>query len=265
MEQASAVARTLDQGERLFFLDAVIRLAQQKMKVGDLMGLTGAAGSTAVDLVSTAQVDWNSVLREGNRWYDRLVAASRRPTYAERQREFSRIQIELGQLGQARFSPLALLGSLVSRNRRTDMFGNLLLQNFLPAVNAAKEAEDRSSVLLEMTRVEAALAVYRAREDEYPEKLAQLMSDVQPRMPLDLYSERPFLYERKPDGGYLLYSVFSNGTDDGGTHYDGEIIEGEWVDEEDSDFDYNRSDIVIRVPVPKFKMPEPPTGDEFGP
>ena len=65
----------MDQRDRLFFLDAVIRLAYQKMNLSELMGLIGAGSGTAVDLVTSTQVDWNSVLREENRWYDRLVAA----------------------------------------------------------------------------------------------------------------------------------------------------------------------------------------------
>jgi len=75
MQRDSQVARAMDQRDRLFFLDAVIRLAYQKMNLSELMGLIGAGSGTAVDLVTSTQVDWNSVLREGNRWYDRLVAA----------------------------------------------------------------------------------------------------------------------------------------------------------------------------------------------
>jgi len=49
-----------------------------------------------------------------------------------------------------------------------------------------------------------------------------------------------------------------------GTHYDGQIIEGEWADEVPEDFveDYRNHDLVICVPVPKFKMPVPPTEEE---
>ena len=71
-------------------------------------------------------------------------------------------------------------------------------------------------------------------------------------MPIDLYSEKPFKYERKPDGGYLLYSVFTNGKDDRGTNRRGEIVDGEWVTKV-SDIDYENSDLVFRVPVPEFK------------
>jgi hypothetical protein len=77
-------------------------------------------------------------------------------------------------------------------------------------------------------------------------------------VPNDLYSGKPFVYKRTPDGGYWLYSVFENGTDDGGTDRDGRIIHGEWVAEDDSNFDYAKTDLVVRVPFPKFELPPKP-------
>ena len=91
-------------------------------------------------------------------------------------------------------------------------------------------------------------------QGEYPEKLEQLIPAVIPKLPLDMYSEKPFLYRRMEDGGYLLYSVFENGIDDRGTNMGGDIIDGEWVDQQPDGFDYDQSDLVIRVPVPTFKF-----------
>ena len=136
------------------------------------------------------------------------------------------------------------------------MVADTMLLLLLPAQQAAAEAEDRSRTLSDLTRVSAALAVHRARNGNYPEQLAELVPGILPEMPLDLYSDEPFIYQRKDDGGYLLYSVFTNGDDDGGTDVHGEIVAGEWVDEP-QDVDWNQSDLVIRVPVPPFRLPEP--------
>ena len=177
------------------------------------------------------------------------------------------VQQDVKQLRNSSFSLMALLGSLVNRNRRTDVFGNVMLQMFLPAMSAATEAEDRSLTLTELTRVAAALSVYRAREGEYPQQLADLVPAILARMPLDLYSGKPFLFERKKDGGHLLYSVFRNSNDNGGTDISGDVIDGEWVDEVPEGFraSWPEGDLVIRVPVPEFKMPETPVGNKFGP
>jgi len=82
-----------------------------------------------------------------------------------------------------------------------------------------------------------------------------LVPGVLPKLPIDLYSGKAFLYERKGDGGYLLYSLFENGIDDQGTDMSGEMEGGEWIDERDVDVDYTKSDLVIRVPVPTFEFP----------
>jgi hypothetical protein len=113
-------------------------------------------------------------------------------------------------------------------------------------------------VALDLTRVAAALAVYRAEQGEYPETLDQLVPGVVAQVPNDLYSGKPFIYRRMPDAGYLLYSVFENGKDDGGTDYAVEVVKGEWVEEERDEADYENSDLVIRVPMPKFELPEMP-------
>jgi hypothetical protein len=92
--------------------------------------------------------------------------------------------------------------------------------------------------------------------ESFPEQLEQLVPTVLGKLPQDIYSEQSFIYERREEG-YLLYSVFENGLDDGGTDTSGEIVSGKWVDES-RDVDKDKADLVIRVPVPKFKMPDPP-------
>ena len=75
-----------------------------------------------------------------------------------------------------------------------------------------------------------------------------------------LFRSSRFSTSVRQDGGYLLYSVFENGKDDGGDYYTGEIVDGEWVDEPGV-IDMEDSDLVIRVPAPPFRMPEPPPTD----
>ena len=133
-----------------------------------------------------------------------------------------------------------------------------MISLMLPALDAATKAEDRGQALLDLTRTAAALAVYRAEQGEYPAKLNQLVPSVLAAVPLDLYTDKPFHYERMPDGGYLLYSLYQNGTDDGGTDLGGEILAGEWVAERNTNVSPDTSDLVIRVPVPKFELPPKP-------
>ncbi|TWU30047.1 hypothetical protein [Bythopirellula polymerisocia] len=259
MGPASNIVRSLDTGERLMFTDLIIGLATQR---DTLSSLTGAGpGQVSFDPLTLVSIDWNYVLREGNRWYDQLVAAARKPTRAERKAAFDQFDADVNQTATRSSNPFRLLGGVVSTKGRSQILADTMAGLMLPALDAAYQAEVRGLVLLELTRVAAALAVYRAEHGEYPEQLAALVPDVLPEMPLDLYSDEPFKYERKPDGGYLLYSVFTNGKDDGGLSYDGEIVAGEWVSKQ-ADLDYLNSDVVFRVPVPDFKLPDFPVEED---
>jgi len=260
LPSVSSMARSLDQGERLTFLDAVIRMSDGEVEGQELVGGVGGP----LQAVSFVAIDWNLILREGNRWYDRFVAAMQIDSHEERRAELQKIDSDLLQLSSSTNSPGMILGSIISRRQRSRFLANVFLSLFLPSLEAATHAEDRGNVLSELTRAAAALAVYRAEHSEYPEELAALAPEILSELPVDLYSGKQFIYERKDDGGYLLYSVFENGIDDGGTDFGGEIIDGEWIEGESEGVDYNTSDLVIRVPVPAFELPEPPQGD-FGP
>jgi hypothetical protein len=193
-------------------------------------------------LVST-RIDWNVVLRNGNQWYDRLVEAGRLPR-ARRLLELDKIDRDLVNLGPAN-QPAMLVGSLVSGGARSALVADSMLTMFLPAVGAAASAGDRAAVQLELTRTAAALAAYRATHQQYPDELAALLAAHLGAMPTDLYSGNPFLYERRGEG-YLLYSVFENGADDGGTDFEGRIVKGEWVTGDSRP--RNGTDLVVRVP-----------------
>ncbi|MCA9230158.1 MAG: hypothetical protein KDA57_05880 [Planctomycetales bacterium] len=258
LPRVSSMQQSLDTGERLFFLDAVLRMAQGKMQGQDMSG----PGAGPLQAVSFVAIDWNHILREGNRWYDRFSKALELPR-DERKKEFQQIDNDLQQIAAAAKRPGMVIGGIFSRQRRSQMISNILASLFLPALESAAYAEDRSIAILDMTRVAAALAVYRAEHGEYPEQLAVLTPEILPEVPLDLYSGAPLIYERKADGGYLLYSVFENGTDERGTSQADQIVDGEWVDAPPEGLRRDTSDLVIRVPEPAFKLPDPPTIEEW--
>jgi len=249
----------MDQGERLSFLDTVLYIAtDEKGHLADLLGIP----TELAEIVRRARVDWNEVLRQGNAWFDELVVAAKLTTREERRDAFEQTDQKTRQMSSQGNSPSAWVGSVLNGKRRTEMVKGVLISILLPSTSVALIVEDRTNTQLELTRLAAALTVYRAEQGAYPEQLTELVPAVLPKLPVDLYSGKSFLYERKDDGGYLLYSVFENGIDDGGDSMSGEIIDGEWVGEQPEGFDYSESDIVIRVPVPAFEFPELPQESE---
>ena len=82
-----------------------------------------------------------------------------------------------------------------------------------------------------------AILEYRHKNGFYPENLEALVgSGLLKTVPIDPYSDKPFVYKRT-DEGFTLYSVGLNLTDDGGEF--GRNKKGEirvWADESDAVF-----------------------------
>ncbi len=261
LKPASDCATAMNEGERYAFLDMALALARGRAVLGDL---SIYADSEMLRSLEYARIDWNASLRMGNKHYDALVLAAERPTRSERLAAVAAIEVQLEQSASEGQEASALLGSVFSGSSRSRNAGNILIGLMLPSLSGTISAEDRGATQLELTRLAAALAVYRAEQGEYPQQLADLVPEVIPELPVDLYSEKSFLYQKKDDGGYLLYSVYENEVDDGGTNIDKSILNGEWmdVDPEYGIAEIDTADLVIRMPVPKFEYPEPPTDDE---
>jgi hypothetical protein len=87
-------------------------------------------------------------------------------------------------------------------------------------------------------------------------------------LPVDLYHEKPFIYQRDGEG-YLLYSTGPNGVDDGGSNsrYGSGILAGReigWNEDDATEklrqqIPEGADDLSIRLPRPPFKLPEPPS------
>jgi hypothetical protein len=216
-------------------------------------------------------VDWNVVLRETIRWYDRIVAAAKLADREARAAALATIEADMQRLVSATRTSRRMLAGVLSREHRSQIVSSMMLGLFLPAVNTAIEAEDRQNTTLELTRLAAALAVYRAKHSAYPESLDELVPGVIERMSVDVLSGKPFVYKRSADG-YLLYGLGANGSDEGGSSEWYGALNGQQLDTLDEvDADALRSqipmgadDICIRVPRPAFELPKitAPAGEQ---
>ena len=191
-----------------------------------------------IDSAATTAVDWDQVLRMGNSWYDRLADACGKPTRAERQAAFRKIDDDIRKLAAAakdwKSLGLLLLGS--PRDAISERIGQIFVSLLLPAISAAANAEDRGTMQFDLTRLAFALAAYRADHGAYPAKLADLAPKYVAEVPKDIFNAAELHY-RQDGGGYLLYSVGANGKDDGGKGLE-DCKDGEGWD-----------DIVVRMPA----------------
>ncbi|MEM6799455.1 MAG: hypothetical protein AAF589_08065 [Planctomycetota bacterium] len=237
----------INEGERLTYAESLVAMAAGRHSELDL----GKA---------VHNVDWNVPLEEGNAVFDKLVDLAATSDLALRRKKLDAFEAEM-DASSVRVSEIArLAAAFFSRKERSQRISDIWVSLMTPALEVAVQAEDRQKTLRQLTITAAALGVYRAEQGAYPESLAELVPGVLDEVPIDLFSEQPFVYQRKPDGGYLLYSVGPNGRDDGGDCYLNEIAGGDWVADPVEHFVAKEDgDIVIRVPLPP--MPVPPAAD----
>jgi hypothetical protein len=196
-------------------------------------------------------LDWNQILEHVNADLDAVDAAIQLPTHAERkaalQKRTKRIAADVGQLESGFHIPMSLC-SRAYRSAAVATEGDQIFDTTYVWCDAAS----RSVVLFELIRTQAALAAWHADHaptgGTYPGRLDELVPRYVDATPIDPFSEKPFIYERRGDG-YLLASVGANGAYDGGSDLDGWIVKGEWQHEK-KDVAYDASDCVVRVPVP---------------
>ena len=253
-----SMANTFNRMERLYVLNMIIYLATEGSNPGDILDEIG--DTDGIDAIVTAlnitAIDWNFVLREGNRWYDRVGAAAELPTRAARQAAFAQIDADLEERNEELQRPAAIAWGVVSRRRRSEIMAAALLEYFIPAMGICQDAADQANTRLELMRLAATLSVFRAENGHYPETLDDLVPRFVASLPIDIYSEKPPIYKADDDrAGCLLYSVGQNGVDDGGTDVSGWIVDGAWRDEM-QEVDYPAIDEVIRFPVPPLKLPD---------
>ena len=263
------MARSLDKMERLAALDAFMHVGGGRGGEAFAAVTGGASDDFADNAFNAVSIDWNFVLRQTNRWYDRLAEAARLPDRAARETALQQIEADIQQLAADTRQPGNWAAAVVSRRERSQVVAGIMLSLFLPAVTAATNAEDRGNANLELTRTVAALAIHRANSGSYPETLQELVPATIDQLPLDPYTGGAFVYKRTA-GGYLLYCVGENGTDDGGSSERDRTLNGQPTDDFDelkadsmsSQIPAGADDVSIRVPRRAFELPKMPAPSE---
>jgi hypothetical protein len=226
-------------GERMVGLDAI-----QVVRRGgtDFLGVLFDPNNppTKDDLKALELVDWAPVMQTVNKWYDRQAAALRLKDRAEREREFNRIDEELGGGKKIASSMGEFLKLVKARDPDKELgtkIGNTLAGTLLPAVRRVQVLQDRSAQVARNLRVAIAMAAYRADNNRYPAQLADLAPKYLAAVPEDIFNGKPLIY-KPAEKGYLFYSVGPNGKDDG----------GRWIDD-----DPPGDDIRVKMPLPELK------------
>ena len=200
------VVERIDITERCGFLDAVQMMARS--------GSTRVLGEASGNLLTS--VEWDTVMRNGNQWYDRITQAMRRETQAAIKTELAAIEADVKQLLQKNEGFLSRLSRLLrSRKTITQTVSNRLVALFLPAVTRVQVKDERTTQEHHNLRIAFALAGYHHTHHTYPDSLEKLTPRYLNSVPKDRFSDTSLKYVLKGDG-YLLYSIGENQCDDNG-------------------------------------------------
>jgi len=241
-----SVVEKIDVGERFSYLDVtfgIVRFGPSALnQLDELSGASEDEKPGFKDIVSRAMLntmsDWDDVMRRGNRWYDELAVAGRKPTYQERKTAFAEIDQKLEELAKSAADPKKLLTLLFARDKGpgkvlSSLLSDILVAMMLPSVGRATVAEDRLVMNNRLVDVAFGLSAYRQETGQYPVQLEQLVPKFLAKIPEDLFVGKPVRYRRKAQG-YLLYSVGPNQKDNGGQRENQEL-----------------DDIGFQVPLPQ--------------
>ncbi len=218
-----------DVGERFFFLSCAVTYARLpvadrnarivKLETFGLLGDEESIAKPILDVLGDAEIDWDTVLRLGNSWCDRLVEVYRKPLQAERQAAIADMEKEL-KVMEASVKDVQSLKKLTGDRLRkvgSEQIAKVFVLRFCESLLSCPNTMTKLfSMRTELTKTAFALSQYRLAHGGYPRKLAELAPQYLPQVPKDIFQNDAELhYQRQPEG-YLIYSVGPNGRDDGG-------------------------------------------------
>lgn len=199
------VADSVDICERYMMLDTMQRFALGRLDFTSWNSIGGSRGQAIA--MKYLPINWNWILRNANDWYDRMVDAMRRSAWAdcrkamdEWQQSFDRKVKDSGGTWKIPTTKAVL---------------DSMLAVLMPALDSACEVRFRLEAEHGLAETALALAAHKTRQGTYPDKLSDLGQPAGRPLPLDTFTDKPFIYKRTADG-YLLYSLGPDMTDEGG-------------------------------------------------
>ena len=206
----------IDRSERASYLDLCQQIAGNRIRTMDFAEKSDTAWhEKLVEDSVRSQIDWDEVLRNGNRRFDRLIVALRHPTYQEREAALRPWDDEFKTLNERRQQAAELYTTLKGKPALTALTSDVLTAVTFEAIRRCSLAETKCRQRSRNLEIALALSAWRSDHDSYPKSLDDLAPQYLTTVPTDSFTDQPLRYERTADG-YRFYSFGPNGTDDQG-------------------------------------------------
>jgi len=159
-----------------------------------------------------ASVDWEEVLRIGNKFYDEFEEAADAPTPQERREKAHELEANIQQRAMETNIMVLLAGS---KKQRAQALSAKLLYHLMPAISKELALSDSAVAERDLSRLDLLLVAYRAEHGQYPKSIQALVPNYLDHLPIDPLSNKPYVYQLHGSTG-RLYSIGANERDDGG-------------------------------------------------
>jgi hypothetical protein len=232
-----ALADKLCLAQRFAFLEFVAMIERHGAGFVEAMAGDGPKDVNPFAEGWLKNVDWDPAMREANKWFDRLAAASREPDHAVRRKKLREFDIDVKLLKNKVAQWGGVTTFLGGKQARGKSYGDTMLCLLFPALLKVQEAADRIRQVQDNVAFAFALEWYRRDQGRYPKTLAALAPKYLKDIPRDAFTGDALIY-RPSAKGYLLYGVGANGRDEGGRGYD---------DDPPGD------DVSVRMPLPPLR------------
>lgn len=237
------VAANVNITERMLFNDCVSLIRDGHLSISELEGLTSEEKGPFEQPFLRALVDWGVVLKKGNEAYDELVAALEIQDVDKRRTRLVEIDQKWKEI-RSKFDASSILKDYVKTGSASavasDRMADVMISILMPALRAVDTAQLRCLQTNQNLLLAFQLQKFKARTGSYPDSLEALETALSITVPQDLCTNAPLHYS-KTDTGYLLYSVGTNGIDEGGKSWNDPPLNAQGVRGDDN---------VVRMPVP---------------
>lgn len=251
LPEGLGMAEVVQQAERVWVLDFLTQASRGRVQVFDIIGMMQSTSlndepatffvnnqdpDPLTALISDPNFDLDRALQRINTAWDHWFSgiSADYATFAAKQEQVEAKIKQMATQSRQNTPSLIALGQAgipdtADGNQIADATADLILDNLSSLLLIAITAERQSQAQAALEPVALALAAYHIDQGGYPPLLQSLIPEYLEVMPADPLGNKSLRYRRQADG-YLLYSVGTNLTDDGGVQ------------------DFREGDIVLAVP-----------------
>ncbi|MDG1810170.1 MAG: hypothetical protein P8I27_19925 [Pirellulaceae bacterium] len=212
----------IDMGERIDFGERILVLDQTQALLIDPVQFVQQQNQNSPlafqenlirGLVRSA--DTNTTLRVINQWFDRYTAAAKQPTIQQSLQAFEEIEDQLSRFDSFNNLQSSLFNLISGPKSRGKFIGNLLAAMLMPAGAQLVRADFDLATQDQLNEIAFAISSYRSKYHAHPAKLTTLVPEfLEAVKPSPSGSEE--IQYRFNESGFMVYSIGSDGIDNGG-------------------------------------------------